>query len=244
VGVPAGTVLTTYTGPCTITTPNTVISAKRVNCNPLSIETTGVRVVRSLVNGAIDVGGHGTDPEGNDPIRVTVVDSEIDASAASGDFRPISASHYRVERSYLHGTYSGAECHNACTIVDSYVHGQDTHASGMRVLRNGTVIGSVIWCQPTPTGDPDGGCSADMTMYEEFGTVQNNLIQRNLFMATSGWFCARQDGGNAGGIRFIDNVFQRGQFGTCGRGSPMDGFELAGNTYTGNRYDDGSPVAP
>ena len=83
-----------------------------------------------------------------------------------------------------------------------------------------------------------------MTMYEEFGTVTNNLIERNLFVATSGWFCARQDGGNAGGIRFIDNVFQRGNLAPVAGGSPMDGFESAGNTYTGNRFDDGTPVVP
>jgi hypothetical protein len=255
VGVPAGVTLTAYTGPCTITAPNTVISEKTVNCDPVEVRTTGVRIERSLLHGAIDVGTHGTDPEGDDPIHLTVVDSEIDAGPpASGDWRPISASHFYVSGSYLHGTYSGAECHNACTIVDSYVHGFGSHASGMRVLRNATVTGSVIWCEPNPNSDDDndgvpdidGGCSADVTMYEEFGTVTNNLFERNLFVATSGWFCARQDGDNAGGIRFIDNVFQRGRFGACGRdgGSAMADFEPAGNTYTGNRFDDGTPVVP
>jgi hypothetical protein len=240
VGVPAGTTLTAYTGSCTISTPNTVISEKTINCNPLEIRTTGVRVERSLVNGGVDVGGRGTDPEGDDPIRVTILDSEIDAGG--GNFRPVGVSHYRVERSYLHGTYSGAECHNACTIVDSYVHGSDTHTSGMRILRNGTVTHSVVWCERFPGTDIDGGCSADMVMYQEFGTPSNNLIERNLFPASPAWFCVRQDGGNAGGIRFVDNVFQRGEFGTCGRAAPFTDFEAAGNTYTNNRYDDGTLI--
>ena len=146
---------TAYTGPCTITTPNTVISEKRVNCNPLSIETTGVRVVRSLVNGAIDVGDHGTDPEGDDPIRVTVVDSEIDAGAASGDFRPISVSHYscgaQLLARHVQRRRMSQRLHHRRLVCPR----AGSHASGMRVLRNGTVTGSVIWCEPNPNSDDD-----------------------------------------------------------------------------------------
>ena len=38
VGVPAGTVLSAYTGPCTITTANTVIDKKTINCSQVDIQ--------------------------------------------------------------------------------------------------------------------------------------------------------------------------------------------------------------
>jgi hypothetical protein len=248
-GVPAGTNLTNYTGPCTITTPDTVITEKLIDCGgqPLEIKTTGVLIQRSKVLGGVSVGERDTDPEGDDLLRVTVIDSEL---VGNDTFRPISVSHFRVVGSYLHGSYSGGECHNACTIERSFVTGSSSHASGLRVLRNAKIIGSTIWCAPISDSDDDndgvpdidGGCSADLVMYEEFGMPKNVLLEANLFKATWAYFCTRQDGANAGGIVFLNNVFEKGEFGTCGRAAPMTDFEAAGNTYTGNKYDDGTSI--
>lgn len=239
-GVPAGTTLTSYTGPCTITTPNTVISEKLVDCGgQLRIETTGVLIQRSKVVGGVSVGEHGSDPEGDDPLRVTVIDSEL---IGTDTMRPIGSSHFRVVGSYLHGSYSGGDCHNACSIERSYLVASSNHTSGLRVLRNAKIIDSTIWCKPFPTGYEDGGCSADLVMYEEFGMPQNVRAEHNFFKATSAYFAIRQDGGNAGGLVFTNNVFEKGESGTCGRAAPTMEFEAAGNTYTANEYDDGTPV--
>ena len=53
-GVPAGTTLTTYSGPCTITVDNTVIDSKTVNCS-LFIEAENVTITKSQINGRIHV---------------------------------------------------------------------------------------------------------------------------------------------------------------------------------------------
>ena len=51
-GVPQGTTLTTYTGPCTIQTNNVVIDAKIINCD-MRILAQGITITRSILNGTI-----------------------------------------------------------------------------------------------------------------------------------------------------------------------------------------------
>ena len=253
---PTGT-LTAYTGPCTITTAGTVIDSKVINCVPLQISTIGVVVKNSKINGAVRVGVQDdynpatvSDPEGDDPIRVTILDSEIDATAAAGSgFRPISFSHYIVRNSYLHGGGSGAECHNACTIEDSYVHGFGEHSSGMRILRNGTLRGNTIWCEPNPNSDDDGdgvpdvdgGCSGNLTMYEEFGVPHHNLVERNYFPAGWFWFSLKFNGNDNGNIRIVGNTF-----GIKKPGAGLaDGWDVkATNLWSGNTFTNGGVASP
>jgi hypothetical protein len=219
---PTGT-LTAYTGPCTITTAGTVIDSKIINCVKFEISTIGVVVKNSLINGVVHVGVQDdydptviSDPEGDDPIRVTILNSEIDASSAAGSgYRPLSSSHYIMRNSHIHSGGSGAECHNACTIENSFIHAFGEHESGVRILRNGTLRGNTIWCQPNPNSDEDGngvpdedgGCSGNLTMYEEFGVPRNNLVEGNYFPAGLFWFSLKFNGNDAGSIRIVNNTF-------------------------------------
>lgn len=254
--MPAGTALSNYTGPCTVTKAGTVIDKKTINCAPLEVRTTGVVISNSKVNGAVLVGTTDdyeptaiSDPEGDGAIRVTVLNSEIDASS-SPDFRPISSSHYVVKNSYLHGTYSGAECHNACTIKRSYIHGFGSHASGLRILRNGKLKHNTIWCEPNPTSDDDGdgvadedgGCSGDLTMYEEFGTPHNNLVKHNYFPAGLFWYTIKFNGIDNGRIRIVDNLF--GLPKTGGRRVADDWDAKPTNEWSGNTFTNGRVARP
>lgn len=257
VGVPDGTVLSRYRGPCTITKAGAVIKAKTISCSPMHIRTTGVVIRDSKVNGSILVGTQDdyeptviSDPEGDDPIRVTVLSSEIDASAGADlGFRPISSSHYVVKNSYLHGTYSGGECHNACTIKWSYVHGFGSHASGLRILRNGTLKHNTIWCEPNPRSDDDGdgvpdvdgGCSGNLTMYEEFGTPRDNLVKHNYFPAGWFWYAIKLNGSDGGGIRIVDNRFGLPR---SGRRVADDWDAKATNVWSGNTLTNGRVARP
>src|SRR5688572_13635945 len=56
VGVPRGTALKTYRGPCTITRSRIVIEKKVINCSPLYIEAVGVVIRKSKINGGVRVG--------------------------------------------------------------------------------------------------------------------------------------------------------------------------------------------
>jgi hypothetical protein len=238
VGVPAGTNLKTYNGSCTITKPGKVIRNKVITCAPLDIKTTGVVIQSSKINGSVGVGAmDDSDPSGTGATRVTILDSEIDASSTP-DFRPIGSSHFVVKRSYLHGSYSGGACHNACTIKRSYVTGSGTHASGLRILRNGKLKHNTIWCEPLP-GLVDGGCSGNLVMYEEFGVPQNNVVKHNYFPAGSFYYSLKFNGEDNGRIRIIDNVFGKAQAGNTDDWDPK-----ASNLWTGNRMTSGRNARP
>jgi hypothetical protein len=258
-GVPAGTTLTAYTGPCTITTPDTVIDAKTVNCD-LDIRTTGVQITRSQVNGAIT---------GTTGATYTVADSDVDAApgttkrgvTAIGDGGGVAT----VLRSDVRGGNRGIYCVNGCTVRDSYIHGievqADWHASAVRMGQNVTIVHNTLWCD-APDNSTGGGCSADLTGYPDFEPIRNNTIDDNLFKATPGGYCAYGGGSNgkpysgdptnATGIKFRNNVFERGttlgDHGTytCGYYGAISDFEpgRTGNEWTGNRYDDGTVLNP
>lgn len=238
VGVPDGTNLKTYNGSCTITKAGKIIRNKLINCPELEIRTTGVVIQNSKINGSVYTGTvDDSDPEGTGPTRVTLLDSEIDSSSVP-DFRPIGVSHFVVKRSYLHGSYSGGQCHNACKITRSFVTGSSSHASGLRILRNGKLKHNTIWCEPD-TATADGGCSGNLTMYEEFGVPRNNVVKHNYFPGDVSWYSLKFNGEDAGGIRIIDNLFGKSWAGNA------DGWDRKpSNVWTGNKMISGRVARP
>lgn len=252
-GVPAGTSLTTYTGPCTITANNTVIDAKIINCDMI-IQAANVQVTRSRFNnGSIE-----TD-ENSTGYSFTITDSEVNIGNRAGT--GVGAVNFTATRVRVTGGNRSMHCWNNCTITDSYVHGQFTdpsgtfHESGIRMGQSATFRHNSIICD-APDVPPDGGCSADLTGYGDFGPVQNNTIDKNLFGATTGGYCSY--GGSSSGkpyssqtnhIVFTNNVWQKGtkmgQHGyTCGYYGSNTAFDPAktGNVWTNNKYDDGTVV--
>jgi hypothetical protein len=258
-GVPTGTELSTYAGPCTITVPNAVIDAKTVNCD-LIIRAAGVKITRSKINGYITSGTIKTTG-----YSFSVTDSEIDASPnGARQVTAVGEVNFTVLRSHIHGGNRSANCWFTCSISDSYFHGQDTdnsgtwHESGIRMGENATIVHNAIACD-APDVPPDAGCSADLTGYGDFGPVQNNRIEHNLFKETTGGFCAY--GGSSKGkpysaqatnIVFRDNVFERGthrsDHGTfiCGYYGAIADFDPSrpGNVWVGNTFDDGTALNP
>lgn len=261
-GVPAGTVLTAYTGPCRITVPNTVIDAKQVNCT-LTIATTGVKITRSKINGSV-YSADGTPTTG--PRSVILSDTEIDAGTDlnAGGLDAINFEAYRMN---IHGGHRGVWC-MTCILQDSYIHMSTravdgkAHQSAVRMEQNGKIIHNTLLCDAPDIGD-DGGCSAPLTGYGDFSTVQNNLIQGNLLKATTGGTCAYGGSSglgsgakpfpNANNIVFKDNVFERGNgpsdkgnFGLCGYYFPVTDFNVSapGNSWSNNKWDDGGILMP
>lgn len=247
-GVPAGTGLTDYTGPCTITQAGAVIDAKRIGCS-LEIRAKGVAITRSVVAGTVYA-----DPD-TGAGSFTIADSRVEVGSVAGT--GIGDGFFTARRVEVTGGNRSINCYLNCTVEDSYVHGQfrdatgRAHESGIRMGSGSVIRGNTIACD-APDVPPDAGCSAALTGYGDFDTVQNNLIQANLFVGGSGGFCAY--GGSSRGkpfsagtnhIRFLDNVFQRGASGKCGFYGPVTAFDpaAAGNVWTNNRYTDGTPIA-
>lgn len=245
-GVPAGTALTAYSGPSTITTAGTVIDAKQIS-GGLEIRAADVTVSRSSITGTVTVGSGGS---------LTITDTDIDAGDRVGT--GLESENFTAVRVHVVGGNRSMYCANNCTIRDSYVHGQMTdetgvaHESGIRMEQNTTLIHNTIGCD-APDVPPDAGCSAGLTGYGDFAPVRDNLIQNNLFLPSTGGACAY--GGSSGGkpysdgaanIRFIDNVFSRGPSGKCGYWFPITDFDrnAPGNVWSGNVWDNGGVVNP
>jgi len=253
-GVPAGTVLTDYTGPMLITEPNAVIDAKRIT-GDLRIRAAGVTVRNSKIFGDVRIDA---DTVG---ASFTITDSEVDAGSPLGenayDGTAIGARDFTAIRVHVYNGKRGINCFLNCTVRDSFIEGPaddptgQAHESGMRMGAGSTIVGNTLRCAAKDY-PPDAGCSAALTGYGDFATVENNLIQGNLFVAGSGGFCAY--GGSSAGkpfpnsnnIRFLDNVFQRGVSGKCGFWGPIADFNPSapGNRWERNTWDDGMPVSP
>jgi hypothetical protein len=252
-GVPAGTVLTSYTGPCTITVANTVIDAKVINCD-LSIATTGVRITRSEIHGTVGASTSGT------VLRLLVEDTLIDAGhrQATG----LGDGWFTAQRVEIIGGNRGVYCAWQCTLQDSWIHStyvQDAwHASAVRAERYSTIVHNTLACDWLVPTAQDGGCSADLTGYPDFAAPHDWLIQGNLFVANPNGAAYCSYGGSSPGkpyssdpltgtnIQFIGNTFQRGSNRQCAAYGPIDAFNAskAGAVWVGNTYDDLTPITP
>jgi hypothetical protein len=245
-GVPAGTALSAYTGPCTVTAANTVIDAKTINCD-LSIRAKGVTISRSVVNGTVYADTNGS-------ASFTISDSDVRIGARMGT--GIGDGYFTALRVEVTGGNRSINCFIDCTVEDSYVHGQFrdatgvAHESGIRMGSGSVIRGNTIGCD-APDVPPDAGCSAALTGYGDFAVVQNNTIEGNLFLASTGGYCAyggsTQDKPYSAGvnsIRFLDNVFERGPGGKCGYYGPITSFDPSapGNVWSGNTWDDGTTL--
>ena len=261
-GVPVGTELTEYTGPCTITEPNTVIDGKIINCW-LDIRAKNVTIRNSHVNGRVHI-----DSDRCNTASFTITDSTVVTDSLIT--RALMYCSYTAERVNLSGGGSMAMCSN-CTIRDSYLHSPmedpegKAHNSTVRIGANATIEHNTLYCNVKSYAATDGsgetsGCSANQTGYSHDGLPPyNSTLKRNFYVATNGGYCAY--GGSTGApgadqvhdVKFIENVFQRGKDAAwqwsptayiCGGYGPITSLDLSrpGNEFTGNTWDNGKPV--
>lgn len=249
-GVPAGTKLSTYTGPCTISVADTVIDRKEVTCDDLRIFAKGVVITNSLVHNRIFV----DDSANEGSVSVTDTTVELPAAPVTG----IGDVDFTATRVKVTGGGRGIACYRNCTVTDSYVVGGfvdesgQHHMSGIRVNTNSTLIHNTIGCS-APDIPPDAGCSAAITSYPDSDPVSGNHIRNNLILSESGGYCAY--GGSTAGkpfsgqtrdISFTDNVWQTGQSGRGCTWGPITSFdvEAPGNEWANNRFEDGTAILP
>lgn len=270
-GVPAGTSLTSYGGSCTITTDNTVITAKIVTCDPLEIRAANVAISNSTTHQIwLD-----TDLAGASAWNFTLTDSEVTVTALINQ-ATVCCGDYVITRSELQGGDYSSQCEMGttngtngvnCTIKDSYLHGQNVqdgqawHAGGFISEGGPNVLDidhNYIVCD-VPTNAADGGCTGDLNLLAWYGTMQDATIHNNFFGTTASTPRAPGGGPTAdyctyGGsvvanptttrVKFINNTYEKGVNGVCGASGPMTNFNIGdvGNEWTGNVYDDGTPV--
>jgi len=254
-GVPPGTALSDYSGPCTITVADTVIDSKTVTCKIL-VRANGLIIKNSVLKGGVSgLVGQGA--------SFTIQDSFLDNGVCVNC--SVDGWYFTILRTEITGSNRGVYCMNTCLVQDSWIHGtaldptSEWHASAVRVEQNATLVHNVLACDWTgPFNNDRLGCSADLTGYPDFAPIRNNTIDTNLFMANPVGlgYCAYGGGSakkpystdptNATYIVFKNNVFQRGPKYRCGTWGPITDFERGrtGNVWTGNVWDRGGIVPP
>jgi hypothetical protein len=256
-GVPPGTNLSDYTGPCTISVANTVIDSKIVNCSRLTVQAAHVTIKNSKVNTNIWLD---QDMSGSATWSMAVIDTEVDAGPH--DIPAICCGKYTVTRVNAHGGHNGAQCENRdsyCTITDSYLHGQymppgsTWHLGGF--LSDGsdniTLTHNTIVCDhPVDHGE---GCTGDINLIPNFAPVSGALIENNLLGANTGSAYCTFGGEKSTSpyphsdhVVYRNNVFERGTNGRCADYGPVTFFNInnPGNEWVNNRWDSGELVAP
>lgn len=247
--------LTTYTGPCTYSDPKAApitIDRKIITCDQFRILQPNVTITNSVINGTI----YSDCCYLNGSFSVT--DSEIKGPNSAATV--VGEARFKLLRVEVTGGSRSVNCNSQCEVRDSYIHGQYTdlrgidHESGIRQDQDGTIVGNTITCDAKPV-EPDAGCSAAISGYGDFGTVQNNTITGNLIDGGpdgSMSYCIY--GGSTQGKPFPDanhivvkdNIFKRGPSRKCGIYGPVTSFDSAapGNVWSGNVWDDGSGNVP
>lgn len=230
-GVPGNITLTNYTGSMTISTDGTIIDSKRIT-GRLTINAKNVVIRNSsiTVNDYYGLINNGT--------NLTIEDSTFVGGGtaaiviASGDFTG--------RRLNVSGSEDGIRLANNSKLYDSYIHDLVGDASshfdtvtadgfrGWEIVHN-TIFNNnsqtaVVWI-----GDPRYGASE--------GLLQNNLMG-------GGGYCLYAGPGIGQGLRVINNIFTKKFYSRCGSFGLVAYWESANNTWTNNKYDDGTTASP
>lgn len=158
-GVPSGTSLTTYSGPSTITTNDTVIDSKDVH-GCLVIQASGVIIKNSYVHFSGDCGPALilSDDAGGATPDVTIQDSTLDCGTgwpdATKGSTAIGSAFITVLRADISGCENAGDFNQEIDIQDSYVHdlmqctaaecggGDGSHTDGFQMACGHYVPGS------------------------------------------------------------------------------------------------------
>lgn len=222
----------------TITKPNSTWDRCRF-VGGLEIQAANVTITRSLVHGRVF-------PH-TDLRNLTLIDVEIDGSNEVDPYSQaaIGNSNYTCVRCDIHHTGRGVSMGENVRVEHSYLHDwvyvADAHqtAAGSNGGSRIRLIHNTLICNSP-------GCSAALSFYGDFSSVDDVLVQNNL-LDTSGSYCTYA-GSVAGkpfpvgtNIRYIDNRFGKLYHPRCGVYGPVAAYERhAGNVWQGNAWQDGS----
>jgi hypothetical protein len=248
-GVPDGYQLRTYSGSCTINHSETIVGVDATRCGSLLIDAPNVVIEDSLVP-VIDAS--------TDRLHsVTIRRSTVQAGHWEGG--GLWGSHILAVRVEVTGGQHSVQCTDDCRIYGSWLHQQwnpsnesfhnnafISNGGSHMVLRNNRLHCTAI------LNSNDGGCTADVSLFGDFGTISDVLVDHNLLMANDSSISYCAYGGYSSSkaypiadhIVFTDNIFQRGPNHRCGVFGPVTAFQAKadGNEWSGNHWDDGKPL--
>jgi hypothetical protein len=238
-GVPPGTTLAPYTGPSTITVPNTVIDGKTMGC--IRVTAPGVVIRNSHISctdqtvvGAFDGSFSGE--------ALLLEDVEIDCQNGPGT--GVGDAFVTVRRADVHGCENGFDLNQSVTIEDSYMHdlwnGAGAHADGIQFagghLENGTHVGSAANLTIRHNTIYSVGYDGSLTNASIISnpTGDRNILVENNLMAGGSYTLYCDYEGTATNYRVINNRFSRAFSRVVGAYGPSEGCSdetLSGNVY-------------
>jgi hypothetical protein len=252
---PTGVTLTTFgsTGTIHLSTAGATYDSKRFN-GDVVIEEANITITRSEINGFIYC------IAANDAENFLIEDSTINGGT---DDRPaIGQENYTARRCNIRGNQHNAQAWGPCTIEDSWLHdgyiphpgsgASDAWHCNAFITNGGTGIvlrHNTLHASATPN-DVGGGPTADVSLFGDFGPVDDVLIEDNLFKGTAGGYGLQAGYNpvkaypNSTNIRILNNTFERGTSGVCGVYGPYTAWNGSntGNVWSGNKYDDDTPI--
>jgi len=229
-GVPAGTTLTPYTGPDTITTPNTVIDGQDIN-TCLTIRTTGVVIRNSKITCTAATGFYGILVYDGTSDNVALYDTEI--TCGGSENTALAQSNISGYRLNIHNCANGASVTQNSMLQDSYLHDwtccTDNHPDGIQF--NCCAASNITLRHNTITGQNNDGSPGNSSIIMNNSGDTNILIEKNLFYG-GGWtvYCSV----SATNERLTANHFSRKLYPKVGNYGPS--VQCSDKIQSGNVY--------
>jgi hypothetical protein len=221
-----------------------------------SASTPCVTIKNSRIMGNIDTSYAG---QNHGPLVIT--DSELAIPTPNDNtFAGLTQSNWYAWRINIHGARTNAQCDGYCELHDSWLHDNyylsPNHLGGF--LSNGNYGAPMVLdhnslvCNLANPAAADGlaGCSGDINLFGDFSAITNVTVTNNILRSSDdASYCAYTGAGITKpypvGTNLVwkNNVFERGANRKCASNGAVAGWDYnAGNIWSGNTWDDGTPI--
>ena len=238
-GVRAGTTLTTYTGPTTITTAGTVIDSKLIT-GCLNIKANNVVIKNSRVQSK---GCFFNILSDNRNTGLQLTDVEIDGQGNTSGDSAINGGGFACLRCNLHGTIDGAKAQSNVVFQDSYIHDlvniAGSHNDGIQSLGTTglTISHNTIIVKGAATSAVilSTGSASDMRNV----AIKRNLLAGGAYTVYGGYQAGTDSLSKVSDISITDNRFSTVIYPRSGAYGPLTSVD-APVIHTGNTWADGT----
>jgi hypothetical protein len=245
-GVPAGTALTAYTGPSTISTAATVIDGKTLGC--VRVTAPGVIIRNSKITCGSGYAVYSGDGDYSGA-PLLIEDSEVSCNNTSGT--ALGEANITARRVNIHGCENGGDINQTFTVEDSYIHdlynSAAAHTDGLQFasghLENGKIVAgslNVTIRHNTIYGMGADGSFGTSAIISNRGADKNVLIENNL-LGGGAFTLYCEQGAKGTNYQVLNNAFTRkfGQnVGFYGAATDCGDETQSGNYY----YETGQPL--
>lgn len=245
-GVPPGTVLRDC--------PNGIKGGVWDGCRfrgTLVVRGVGTVIKNSLILGNVDAGDAGNCSQQS---GLQIIDSEINGDSFNPGWNAqlVGFNCYSLLRVNGHGTGYGVNASGNVTVTDSWLHDFRTYSQADHkdaIISNGgsnlRFIHNNLECSYNVG---DGLCSASVGLFGDFAPINDVVVHQNLLNTEDGYCIyggstSSKPFPDASNVKITDNLFGKKFHSKCGYYGPSTDVELTrGNTWSGNRWQDGSGI--